>query len=236
MATLGDYEPTAKKAGLPLDDLPGVIVPIFFSGLVLENILAYLSFRSFLPIPDELFHTAIVMLSLLLGVITYLCGNFWDDKVFDPRYGIAGTWTSSDKRHFGILTPGLDLDTSRRLAVAALMPAGSNGRGIYRQARRALRERGDWGAVVGPLAWSKAFRSLIWPSLLIALGCLGLSLGHLAFGWPGEPQSLLIVAVLSFVFAMLAFIPYLDLRVAHLMLLYELASRPSTSPSGPGAR
>jgi hypothetical protein len=166
--------------------------------------------------------------ALVLVGIGYYAGNFWDDHVFDPLYGfdpksgVTGRWNDTTRRNFlGLLPAGDDLRRARQRAIAALLPSGSDGAGIYRTAERVLGESRQ--SLGGRLPLSKIFRTLIWPSILLFVVLLILAMMGNGGATP-LVRRWLVGAFGALLLAGALFIPYLNLRVEHMIQLYERAA------------
>lgn len=228
---------TLAELGLDTGELPGIMVPILFALLGLETLLADLPLARSASGNGALFHVWLVAFAAMIGLIAYSIGGFWDDWFFDPRYQPgSGKWIKDENRRWrGLLPSGKDLDEDRREAAKLLAGAEPDGTGAYRRARDLVVERGAWSAVTGPLAWSKAIRSLIFPSLAMSLASLGLGVGWLIFGASGRGGVFLGLAGGNLVFFLLAFVPYVQLRVEHIQRLYRLAARFAREHDAPPA-
>jgi hypothetical protein len=223
VTTLRDIDQVGRVLGFDLTEFPGVIAPVLFTLIGLEALSGQLRLAGTLSVPAELLQLGLVGASILAGVLTYVLGNFWDDRVFDPRYGPTGTWLNREGRSFGVLTPAADLRDARLVALQMLRPGQSDARGLYKIAKRIVVERGLWHKTSSLLAMSKAFRSLIWPALLLSVIALVGAAGVLFTLWPGELVGLLVCALAALGFALLSFVPYLELRLQHMIRLYDLA-------------
>jgi hypothetical protein len=164
-----------------------------------------------------------VVIGTVLALIGYFLGNFWDDKVFDPLYGLAGRWLNRETRPLSVFPAGDDLRRARLSAIAKLLPNEPQGKGIYRRAVETARtSKAKWEIIEQPLILSKFLRAFIWPSGLASLALI-------AFGfWQRNPFSLYLGVLLGVLFVLL-FVPYINLRVEHMVQLYRHASRESSS-------
>ena len=113
--------------------------------------------------------------AIVLALITYFLGNFWDDRVFDPRYtedpqrNVRGKWLDTSRRNcVGLLPAGRDLDQARKRTAEDLkLPSVE---GVYAAAKQQLRGTKRATAAERLLFLSKLCRGLIWPSFLAAAG------------------------------------------------------------------
>lgn len=212
-----------------IKDVPGLGVLVIVTWLVLGVLLQEWDTFSKLSGPGQ--NGVAFLTALVLVGIGYYAGNFWDDHVFDPLYGInpKGRWTDTRRRnYFGLFPAGDDLARARQDAITALLPKGSDGRGLYRAAERVVRQSGK--TLGGRLPLSKVFRTLIWPSILLFVGLLSLAV----LGTEGTtPRTRWLVGAFSaLLLAGGLFIPYLNLRVEHMILLYERAVNIGRPTSG----
>ncbi len=195
MSALDEINQTLEGVGLSTSPFPGVMVPLLFWLLVLESLAATFSLSKLLFLPLPLFQSGLIVVSALLALVAYTTGAIWDATVFDPLYGLNGKWLTKHKRPFVLFPAGSDLERYRHLAVDALLPTNTKrisatGEGVYRVAKEKLIESGQWSQVSLILSWSKAFRSLILPLLLIGLVCLCFAIGSfLSIGAGNAPCS-----------------------------------------------
>lgn len=165
------------------------------------------------------------ILAFPLALITYYLGNFWDDHVFDPRYtddpqrGFKGKWLETSRRNYlGLFPVGRNLKRTREDARQTL--GLSSVEGIYGIAKERLQDTPKWTKVGRLLRFSKLCRSLIWPCFLIAGGLLTYT-AYIAIIERRLHSSPLITAVISLLIGSFLFIPYINLRVEHMVLLYR---------------
>ena len=166
-----------------------------------------------------------------LALITYFFGNYWDDKAFDPRYtedpprGFRGKWLNTSRRNcFGLLPAGRDLDQARKQAVAVLQLPSVEG--VYAAARDELRRTKEWAPANRLLILSKLCRSLIWPSFLVATGLMAQATYGFFTGGGGATAPTVLGALVAVGFGLFLFVPYVNLRVEHMLEMYRsIASR-----------
>jgi len=200
---------------------PALLILIMVSVALLELIApqALLFLPSFFA---SAVHWFLVIIGTLLGLIGYFAGDFWDSRFFDPRYGLRGKWLHSQTRPFDIFPAGSDLKQYRDKAIQALFGEEHSGEGIYREAKKvAVKQAKKWDYIEQPLILSKFVRGFIWPCFLIAVASILGAIGALFFGWTLKPTVLIITGVVVSCFGVLLFIPYFQLRVEHMIRLYE---------------
>jgi hypothetical protein len=199
----------------------GVIVALWF--LALRYAFDNWQLVAALSLLDRGFLASII--AVLLALITYYLGNFWDHYVFDPLYsidpqrGFQGKWLNTSESNFlGLLPSGRDLLQARERAVAALKLPSMEG--VYAAAKEKLINSKKWSDVGSLLFLSKLCRSLIMPSFLIAAGLLTsivyIFVSERRLDWMRLCDPALFVLV-----GFLLFIPYIHLRVKHMRLLYQ---------------
>jgi hypothetical protein len=221
---IGKTEATLKSLGglyKAIKGYPALLVLIIVSVAILELIAPQAS----LLIPGlsaSTLHLFIVVIGTLLGLTGYFAGDFWDSRLFDPRYGLEGKWLHSTTRPFDVFPAGRDLKDQRDKAIQALFGNGHSGRGIYREAKRvAMKQSKEWEYIEQPLILSKFVRGFIWPCFLIAVATILGAIGSLILGWTLKPTVLAITGVVVCCFGVLLLIPYFQLRVDHMIRLYE---------------
>lgn len=188
--------------------------------------LSAISLFSTLPVVQ--FHLFAVVVGTVTALIGYYLGNFWDDKVFDPLYGLTGRWVERSTRPFGLFPAGDDLQRARAAAVTKLLSDTPQGEGIYRAAEDvARRSKGKWEHIEQPLILSKFLRAFLWPTGLVSLSLLAFGLWQVSIGNSGA-SNIVLGALLGFIFFLL-FVPYINLRVEHMQRLYQSVSRPRLS-------
>jgi hypothetical protein len=177
-----------------------------------------------------LFYLMTVVVGTVVALVGYFLGNFWDDRVFDPLYGLSGRWVNRETRPFSVFPAGDDLRRARANAIGKLLPNEPQGKGIYGKAVEIARARkAKWEIIEQPLILSKFLRAFIWPAALGSLALLAFGLWQGKFGDKGSVFSLGMGALLGVVFALL-FVPYINLRVEHMVRLYEHAARARVRP------
>jgi hypothetical protein len=202
-----------------------VIIFACIAGLALTSIPKV----SNLQIPYLVF--AAVVVGTVLAPIGYFLGNFWDAIVFDPLYGPSGHWADRNARPLGIFPAGEDLQRSRDAAAAKLLPGQHSGRGIYRVAvEHARRGKAKWEYIEQPLILSKFLRAFIWPAGMSSVVLIGTYIWQVAVVQTGDIAIVLLGGILGIVFVLL-FVPYINLRVEHMLRLYEHAAGTGRSRS-----
>jgi len=226
MESLNKLEQALDSLGLwkAVNGFPALLVPIVLAFAILEVLAMQLGLHAggaFLAV-----HLSIVLVATLVGLIGYFGGNFWDSIFFGPRYGLEGKWIHTSRRPYHLFPAGEDLAHARQEAINASFATRAGGRGVYRNAKSFVQEETDkWDWVEKPLILSKFVRTFIWPAFLIFVVCVISITGIILFDLRGNVGVFLAVGALSFIFALLLFIPYFDLRVEHMVRLYEMAVR-----------
>jgi hypothetical protein len=114
-----------------------------------------------------LFYLVTVVVGTVVALIGYFSGNFWDDRIFDPRYGLSGRWLNRETRPLSVFPAGDDLRRARANAIGNLLPNEPQGKGIYGKAVEIARTRkAKWEIIEQPLILSKFLRAFIWPAAL----------------------------------------------------------------------
>lgn len=224
-----NVEAVLNRLGLwkALRGMPAMAALVVIFVAIAHIALPAISLFSDLPSPQ--FNLSAVVVGIVLALIGYFLGNFWDAKVFDPLYGPTGRWVGRSTRPFGLLPAGDDLQRARTAAIAKLVPNAPEGKGIYRAAVIvAGKSRAKWAHIEQPLILSKFLRAFIWPTLLASLALLGSVMWQEGVGELGSTSIVAIGAVLGFIFVLL-FVPYINLRVEHMQRLYEHVSRSGTA-------
>jgi hypothetical protein len=216
-------EGTLTSLGLwkAIKGYPALLIIIIVSVALLELITPQA--LQLLPgLSASTLHLFIVIIGTLLGLTGYFAGDFWDSCLFDPRYGVRGKWLHSHTRPFHIFPAGSDLKQYRDKAIQAVFGKELSREGIYREAKKIAKEQpGKWEFIEQPLILSKFVRGFIWPCFLIAVASILGAIGSLIFGWRLNPTIMIITGVVVFCFGVLLFIPYFQLRVEHMIRLYE---------------
>lgn len=170
-----------------------------------------------------------VVAGTVLAMIGYYAGDFWDGMVFDRLYSPSGRWINRDTRPFHVFPAGDDLRRARANAVAKFLPGSPDGGGVYRKAKDAVqRSKAKWEVVEQPLILSKFLRAFIWPAGLASLALVSFGIRQKILNDERANSSLGLGALTGAIF-FLTFVPYLSLRVEHMLRLYESASRPGPS-------
>ena len=149
---------TLEELGLrrAVVDLPGLLVVVAVCFVLLEALARKLGSPG-PELPEASLDVLIVVLALVLGLVGYYAGNFWDDVVFDPLYGLSGKWIATKRRPFRVLIAGEDLQKARVAACRRLLPQAPSCEGLYRVAQDALTATPNTAlrrAVEGPLVLS----------------------------------------------------------------------------------
>jgi len=217
--------------GRAIQEVPSLAVSVVVSFAVLEIGVRHLVTIS--EVPDPVLRPLLYAGAVLLGLILYALGDFWDDVAFDPRYSAEprGRWLFRKRRVYGLFPAGADLETARD-AWRQASAQGDVPPGGYRQAKRSIEHAGRWPEVDAPLALSKFARSFIWPALLVAVVCLIRAL--FASGNADVAMVWVLAAFIAAVLAWLCFIPYFRFRVEHMERVYRLATELASLPAPPG--
>ncbi len=220
---LTKLEETLTSLGLwkAIKSYPALLILVIVSVVALELLVPPASLL--LPnLPAYVFHLFVVVFGSLLGLIGYFAGDFWDSRFFGPRYGLRGKWLRSHSRPFNIFPAGSDLKQYREKAIEALLGKEHGGEGIYREAKKlAMKQAKKWEHIEQPLILSKFVRGVIWPCFLIALSSILVAIGSIIFEWGLNVAGFIISGVVAFCFGVLLFIPYFQLRVEHMIRLYD---------------
>lgn len=213
-----------SKAVRGVPALPAVVIICVAVSYVSLPAISVLS-----ALRKPVFYLMIVVVGTVVALIGYFLGNFWDDKVFDRLYGLSGRWVNRETRPLSVFPAGDDLRRARANAIGKLLPNELHGKGIYRKAVEIARTRkAKWEIIEQPLILSKFLRAFIWPSALGSLSLIAFGLWQRRVGDKGSVFSLGMGALLGVVFVLL-FVPYINLRVEHMVRLYEHAARASSS-------
>lgn len=216
-------EATLTSLGLwkAIKGYPALLVLIIVSVALLELIAP----QALLLLPSlsaSTLHLLVVIIGTLLGLIGYFAGDFWDSRFFDPRYGIRGKWLRSHTRPFDVFPAGSDLKRYRDKAVQTLLGKEHSGEGIYREAKKvATKQPKKWEYIEQPLILSKFVRGFIWPCFLISVSSILVAIGSIIFGRALNIAVFIVAGVIALGFGVLLFIPYFQLRVEHMIRLYE---------------
>ena len=82
----------------------------------------------------------------------------------------------------------------------------------------------EWEYIEQPLILSKFVRGFIWPCFLISAASILVAIGSLILGRALNLTVMIITGAVVFCFGVLLFIPYFQLRVEHMIRLYEYAN------------
>jgi hypothetical protein len=205
-----------------IDETPALIVPVVVSFAALEAIP--LAGTPLAGMPSPSLHLLAACLGALIGVVLYSGGDYWDRKMFDPRYGPGGKSIAREPKFF---PSAKDLAANRKAAAALQLPGVTREtqEGVYPAAADFVREAGRWSDVQGPLVISKFVRSFIWPSLFAA-AILALLAVLALFG--SDYDRAVAAGALAMACAAIgvaSFVPYFQFRVKHMTRLYRLAVR-----------
>jgi hypothetical protein len=224
-----NVEAVLKRLGLwkAVRGVPALAAIVIISVAVSYVSMQAISILSGLSRPE--FYLMTVVVGTIVALIGYFSGNFWDAKVFDPLYGLSGRWVNRETRPLSVFPAGDDLRCARANAIARLLPNEPQGKGIYRKAVEiAQASKAKWEIIEQPLILSKFLRAFIWPSGIGSLALIAFGLWQRSLGDKGNVFSLSLGALLGVVFVLL-FVPYINLRVEHMVRLYEHASRARSS-------
>lgn len=196
-----------------------IAVALLGSVLLLESFTASAA-RLFPRAPLNALHTVAIGAGLLLGVLSHFAGEFWDRFFFEGRYGPRGRWLDTASRPLGLLPAGAALKKVRGQAAQAMK--AEVGDGLYRQAVKLARRQVErWGPIEQPLILSWIPQGLLGPCLAAAvLGVVGIAAASL-LGETAEIPRLLTIAAGSLVLGVLFLACYTDLRMTHMLRLYQ---------------
>lgn len=218
-----------KSLGLwkAIKGFPSLIIPVVLSAAILEMLVT--RFDLLAGGSPFAIHLSIILVSVLLGLIGYFAGDFWDSTFFGPRYSISegtpGKWLEREKRPFHIFPAGADLKRARTKAIEAGLSEDKEGTGVYRRSKTFISNlKVKWEWIEQPLILSKFVRTFIWPAFLICLVCIIGLIAVSLFGLAGNISMFLVIGAFALVLALLLFIPYTHLRIEHMIRLYELAA------------
>jgi hypothetical protein len=169
-----------------------------------------------------------IMIGTLFGLVSYVGGNFWDSKVFDPRYSLRGRWLQRTTRPFHVFPAGSDLKRSRDRAVQAICPEEE---GVYKKAERLANpttktkaQARQWEYIEQPLILSKFIRSFIWPFAVMGTLLFVLGFGELLLARVADSMLAFGLSALIFLVTILLFIPYFHFRVEHIIRLFDFVA------------
>jgi hypothetical protein len=217
-----------------LIEVPSAIVLSALLFIALRYI--FMRWQLLAPLSSEDRTSLAFILSVPFALIIYFLGSYWDHQVFDPLYsededpvrGFRGKWLDNRRRNFlGLLPPGHDLDNARHVAAKSLgLPTVE---GVYEAAKHMLKQRGKWGPSGRLLFLSKLCRSLIWPCVLIATGFAAQAL-YRVFARRDSPLAPSIIgALVALALGVLMIVPYVHLRVEHMLQMYTTVNASQTA-------
>jgi len=104
--TLPWIEKTLDRLGLwnAIRGIPGLVA------IVVPSVALTYFALSQLAVPAHIIPFAAAILGVLLSLIGYYAGNFWDSSMFDPRYGVKGRWLDRETRPYHLFPAGTDLE------------------------------------------------------------------------------------------------------------------------------
>jgi hypothetical protein len=177
--------------------------------------------RLFPSVPGNLIHVFAVGTGILLGLIGYFAGDSWD-LLFETLYGPNGKWRETEHRPLLVLPPGATLARHRRHVSPALSRKPDAGEKVYREAVKVARRQVErWERIERPLILSRCMRSLLWPSVFVAiLGGGAAVILPLLGAAPAAPRFLATAGVCVALAAM-CLVPYSALRAEHMIRLYQ---------------
>jgi hypothetical protein len=203
---------------------PSLLAAILASIVALECIL--------IPFPTEyrvLLQPGLLILGVVVGVISVKAGDFWDRKVFNPRYGLKGAWL--ERCPWALFPPGSDLRYYRNLAIDKLKPSGAidpeTGERVYRESKKIVQrspKRWDW--VDEPTALSKFARNFILPAFVTAFVSFGILVWNMLSGNYRAAMLALLASLVFLIIGFALFIPYFSFRIEHMIRLYDEIASP----------
>src|SRR5689334_23010648 len=100
--------------GRAIQEVPSLAVSVVVSLAVLEIGVRHVAVVS--EVPEPVLRPLLYVGAVLLGLILYSLGDFWDHAIFDRCYGAdpPGRWLEKRKRVYGVFPAGADLDRLRR--------------------------------------------------------------------------------------------------------------------------
>jgi hypothetical protein len=209
---------------------PSLLAAIFASIVALECI--------FIPVPMEyrvLFQPGLLILGVVVGVISVKAGDFWDRKVFDPRYGLKGAWL--ERSPWALFPPGSDLRYYRNLAIEKLKRSGAidpeTGERVYRESKKIVeRSPKRWDRIDDLNALSKFARNFILPAFVTAFVSFGILIWKVLIGNYTAAMLALLATLVFLTIGFALFIPYFSFRVEHMIRLYDEATTVRTTGHG----
>ena len=204
-----------------MQGFPALAAAIILSLAFLESLTSSVA-RLFSSVPVNLIHVSAVGIGLLLGLIGYFAGDFWDDVFFEACYGPRGRWLDAASRPLLVFPAGAPLRRSRHQAAQALALKADTGKGVYRDAVKVARRQTErWERIEHPLILSGFLRGFLWPCLFVALLAVCAAGIFPFFGVATEAGRLLTVSGGCFVLALALLVPYSHLRIEHMVRLYQ---------------
>jgi hypothetical protein len=196
---------------------PSLIVTILAAVVVMECVAI-----SFPAEYRAMLQPAFFIIGVAVGLISVKGGDYWDRKVFNPRYGLNGKWLN--RRPPALFPPGSDLSRYRDIAVQRLKPTGKvnpeTGEHVYRESMRILRDYpARFDRATQPNILSKFARNFIFPLFVAAILFLVTFIWKLTTG-DNRAALMLAASVLCLAVAVLLFIPYFGFRVEHMIQVY----------------
>lgn len=198
--------------GLKVDDIPGLPFPVAVGILFVETHQNW--FAALTPGGSSASNQAFgVVIGLLLGLLFYYIKPW--DPLFDWLYSCRGLWIGLERSPLLVMPNPEDLVRARREAImAGVAPRCA---GLYSAAWRLAGSSDDAKKAHRLLAASKAFRSVIAPSLLLAVFVLGFDVVK---GVKGDFVFWAFGGLVGLAFL----IPYMSLRMEHMVVLYRAAA------------
>lgn len=86
-------------------------VPVLSAVVIICVAVSYVSLPAIsvlFGLRKSVFYLMTVVVGTVVAIIGSFLGNFWDDKVFDPLYGLSGRWVNPRN------SPTLSLSRGRR--------------------------------------------------------------------------------------------------------------------------
>jgi hypothetical protein len=203
------------RSGIPL------VAAIILSVALLECFVPPVA-RLFPAVRLNLLHLFAIGIGLLLGLIGYHAGEFWDRVAFEAYYGPQGRWQDATGEPLLLFPAGATLKRQRAQATRALARHPDPGEGTYREAAKVARRQAErWERIERPLILSRCLRGLLWPCLIPAALAFGGAVVFSLLGGRPEVSRLMMIAGVSLALWLLCVAPYTHLRVAHMIRLYE---------------
>ena len=177
-------------------------------------------------VPGNVLHVFAVGIGLLLGLLGYFAGDFWDRVFFETYYGPQGKWRDVTRRPLLVFPAGSALKRHRSQAARALLRLPDTEAGIYREAVKAARRQVErWERIEHPLLLARFVRGFLWPCLFVAFLASCAAAICWLFGAATEAPRLLAAGGGCLVLALVLLVPYSHFRVEHMTRLYQDVSR-----------